>query len=317
MNVHPKTGLHYIITFRVGPAYRDAIRLYTKMAEKYEWIDCIPETELVERMDEIAQDERNFVVMWGVWAPRPPVDRKAVFTRVFSEALNEDTSTMLKPHQNWLNTAQRGLRHLDAAFGHTPWMADQLGRHAGGHGDRGSGQYGFVLPMGWDPEVFGSPKWDAQKQYGMTYAGVLAGKRSWLAPMMAEALGDCFFNATGCWGNRIIEVLNQSRANLYLSHSDIHSFSTFRIWQTVSSSAAMIAESGRDCWPMTDEMYFGVPTLTRENVEEVCLGLMDITDDQFLSKSRVLHEGLAQYTIEHIVDGFLIPASIRIKEKQS
>jgi hypothetical protein len=306
MSTHPKTGLHYIITFRVGPAYRDAIRLYTKIAEQHDWLECIPEPELLERMEEIAADERNFVVMWGVWAPRPPADRKAIFTRVFSEALNTEARPMIRAHRDWLVAAQRGLRHVDAAFGHTPWMAEQLARHAG---------RGFVLPMGWDPDIFGSPKWDSPKHYRLSYVGVLAGKRSWLVPMMAEQLGDHFFNATGCWGNRIIEVFNQSRANLYVSHSDIQSFSTFRIWQTVASSAALIAESGRDCWPMTEEMYIGLPMLTKENARVVCEGLKYIPDEDFIAKSRALHEGLAHFTIEHIVNQYLIPASIDLKDQ--
>lgn len=307
MIVHPKTGLHYIISFRTGPAYDDAYRLYTKIAERYEWIECITEPELSVRMEKIAADERNFVVMWGVWAPRPPDERKAIFTRVFSEALNTEPGPMLRSHRNWLTTAQRGLRHLDAAFGHTPWMAEQLSGYAG---------KGFVLPMGWDPEVFGVPRYHHDKHYRLAYLGALAGKRSWLVPKMAGELGEYFFNATGCWGNRAMEVFNRARANLYVSHSDIQSFSTFRIWQTVASSAAMIAESGRDCWPMTEDMYIGMPTLTRDNVEEVCEGLKEISDEEFLAKSRTLYEGLASYTIDYVVDKYLIPASAELKEEQ-
>jgi hypothetical protein len=214
---------------------------------------------------------------------------------------------MLRAHKDWLVAAQRGLRHLDAAFGHTPWMTEQLGQHVGS---------GHVLPMGWDPEVFGAPRYHHDKHYHLAYIGVLAGKRSWLVPQMSRVLGDHFFNATGCWDNRAMEVFNRARANLYVSHSDIHSFSTFRIWQTVASSAAMIAEEGRDCWPMTDEMYIGIPTLTRENAEEICLALKDISDEEFLAKSAALHEGLAHFTIAHVVDHYLIPASENLKESK-
>jgi hypothetical protein len=308
MSTHPKTGLHYIVSFRQGPAYDDAMHLYERMAAKHDWLECIQEPELLARMEEIAADERNFVVMWGVWAPRPPADRKAIFTRVFSEALDEDANNMIGYHRNWLVAAQRNLRHMDAAFGHTPWMAAQLGQHA---------PSGHVLPMGWHPEVMGTPDWSVKKEHRFTYIGAIAGKRSWLVPGMQgpQGLGDEMFHAKDVWGKDVNDLFNRSVANLYLSHSDIHSFSTFRIWQTLASSAGLIAERGRDCWPMKEGMYFDVPTITMKNGPSIARKIQGTPDTTFHARAKRLHQALASdFTIDKVVDNYLIPASEKIKE---
>lgn len=306
--IHPKTGLHYIITFRQGPAYDDAMHLWEKMAAKHDWLECIQEPELLARMDSIASDERNFVVMWGVWAPRPPEGRKAMFTRVFSEALDEDWENMISYHRNWLNAGFKNIQHMDAVFGHTPWMAEQLGKKVPGH----------VLPMGWDAEVMGEPDFDRVKDYRFTYVGALAGKRSWLVPAMQRALGEQMHHPQDVWGKDVIDIFDRSVANLYLSHSDIHSFSTFRIWQTVSSSAALIAEKGRDCWPMEEGMYIGVPAITRQNGPQVVKMLQTIPDHVYLSSAFQLHDALAlDFTIQQVLDNYLIPASVEIKDKKT
>jgi hypothetical protein len=308
MSVHPETGLHYIVVFRAGPAYDDAMKMYQLKAAQYEWLECIQEAEFHAREETIAANERNFVVIWGVWAKRPPEDRKAIYTRVFSEALDDDLDNMIGYHRNWLNSAQRNLRHMDAAFGHTPWMAGRLEQN---------GVPGYVLPMGWDPLVLGRPNWDIPKRHRFTYVGAMAGKRAWLVPGMQGALGEDMHHATDVWGADFIARLNASVANLYLSHSDIHSFSTFRIWQTLSSSAAMIAEKGRDCWPMEEGMYIGVPTITRANGPQVARTIAAIPDSVYASAARKLHEGLAaDFTFEKVLTDYLIPASTKIKDER-
>jgi hypothetical protein len=129
-------------------------------------------------------------------------------------------------------------------------------------------------------------------------------------------MGNQHVQLNGVWGHRAIEFLNRSSAFLYLSHSDVHSFSTFRTWQAVSSSAALIAEAGRDCWPMTEDMYVGIPTLTPENVEAVAGRLMAMSDSDLLASARRLHEALRYMTIQHIFENYLVPASMEIKGRR-
>ena len=309
MNVHPKTGLHYIVSFRACPAYDDAMHMYERMAEKYDWLECIREQELIRRMETIAQDERNFVVIWGVWSPRPPQERKAMFTRVWSEAYDDDEMNMIKHHRDWLSSARANIRHMDGVFGHTPWMASRMETDS---------VPGFALPMGWDPEVMGTPDWEAEKKHRFTYIGAIAGKCRWLVPGMQGALGDEMHQPQDIAGKSRTDMFNASHANLYLSHADVHSFPTFRIWQTLCSSAALIAEKGRDCWPMTEEMYIGMPTIARANGPKVANMIKSVPNDMYAMTARRLHDGLAtDFTIEKILEDYLIPASIKIKDTKT
>jgi hypothetical protein len=198
---------------------------------------------------------------------------------------------------------------MNAAFGHTPWMASRLEK---------DGVPGFVLPMGWDPEVMGTPDWEAKKKCRFTYVGAPAGKRAWVIPGMRLALGKDMHEPQDKWGKELIGIFNESVANLYLSHSNVHSFSTFRIWQTMSSSAALIAEKGRDCWPMEEGMYIGVPTITRANGPQTAKMILTIPDAVYLSVAHKLHDALAHdFTIEKILENYLIPASIKIKDTKT
>ena len=307
MKYHPKSGLRYIMALRSQPPYRDAIALYSEIAQDNEWMEILPNQALEARMDEIAADERAFVMMWGVRCPIPPPDRKAMFVRVWSEAYDEVSSNLIGAHPGWIRILKSQLPTIDGLFAHTPWMSEVMARD--------SGRPSFVLPVGWSPSAMGSPNWEQEKEYRFTTWGKAnAGKRVWLYPQMKAAMGDQHVQMNGVWGSRAIGILNQSSAFLYLSHSDVHSFSTFRTWQAVSSSAALIAEEGRDCWPMTDDMYVGIPTLTPENIKTVAARLLAMDDRDLLARARILHESLKHMTIDHVVERYLVPASMKIKE---
>lgn len=298
------------MSFRACPEYDFLIRQYRLKAAKYDWLEVILEAELVERMEEIAQDERNFVAIWGVWAPRPTPRRKAIFTRVYSEPFDTDESKMIGYHCHWLSSLRANVRHMDAIFGHTPWMAEKLAhKNAPGH----------VLPMGWDPLVLGRPNWDATKKHRFTYKGDVIGKRKWLVPGMQGALGKDMHQSVDEWGADFVTKLNNSTARLELSHSDTFSFPTFSLWQTLASSAALIAEKQRDCWPLEEDMYVGVPTITRANGPQVARTIASIPDSVYASKARRAYDSLAdEFTLERVIADYLIPASEQIKdEKQS
>ena len=225
--VHPKSGLRYIMAIRGGPAYGDVISMYRALSERVPWITWVDRNQFHLRIDEILDDERNFVTIWG-FDPGPiREDRRASVTVVYSEALDLDSENMDKRHFAWLARCRRAVFPIvDAVFGHTPWMAkavpDGITR-------------GYVLPMGWDAKTMGMPDWSAAKDHRFSYAGAPAGKRLWMIPAMKGVLGDSFYDATGRWRRKLIDVFNRSMGNLYLSHTDVHSFSTFRTWQCAAS----------------------------------------------------------------------------------
>jgi hypothetical protein len=304
MSYHPKTGLRYIASIRNGPAYGDAVACYQAAASRIPWLEIISHSELVMQLNDVCKDERAFVMIWGVRAPILPEWNKATFTVVYSEAGDVDPENMLTDHAKWLSEL-RGTDQVHGVFGHTPWMAELL--------SNGSGN-GFVLPVGWDSSAMGEPDWSGSKTHRFSYMGAMAGKRTWALPAMKAIMGDDFHDATGSWRRGAIDVLNASRGYLYLSHSDVHSFSTFRIWQACRSSSAMIAEGGRDCWPMTEEMYVPIPTLTPDNVAEVSEIVLGLDDDVLDEKSRVLHTSMQEFHIDSIVEKYMVPASEQIVE---
>jgi hypothetical protein len=303
MKLHPKTGLHYIVSFHSrGKAFFDIMKCYGVFAATHEWLTVITHRELRARMLEICADERYFVVLWGVETPTPPVTRKATFARVYSEAVDADPANMLDVHVKWLAVTKEQISTaMDGTFGHTPWMAEQFDGH--------------VLPIGWEPGAMGSPQRDAPKPYRYTYFGVMVGKREWLCPAMADALGEQYLDASGEY-RRVLNILNSSSGYLYLTHSDVRSFSTPRIWQAVATSAAMVTERGRDCWPMEEDHYVALPTLTQKNILEVAGFLRDLSDEYLAAMSVRLHESLKHFTIDHIVNEYLVPGSVAIQESR-
>jgi hypothetical protein len=114
----------------------------------------------------------------------------------------------------------------------------------------------------------------------------------------------------------VLDTLNDSAGYLYLTHSDVHSFSTPRIWQAVATSAAMITEGGKDCWPMTEDMYVPLPVITQANVMEVARFVRALSDTELEQVSRRLHDALRHYTIDHVVESYLVPASMKIVAKR-
>jgi hypothetical protein len=307
MSVHPKSGLRYIMGFRGGRPYGDVVNMYDALGRHHDWIETMSFKQMEENLDAIAADERNFVCLWGVRSPLPPPIRKAKFVQVWSEAFDTNPRKLISAHPGWLRQVQALIPLLDGLFCHTPWMAKMMAVE---------GVPSLVLPVGWAAETMGEPVFDGFKKHGfMSLAksvGHHAAKRGWAVPMMKEALGEKFFDGTGLWGRRALSAMNESVGYLYISHSDIQSFSTFRIWQAVATSAALIAEGGRDCWPMEEEDYVPIPTLTKESIPEVCESLLGNSDEFYLDKARGLHEKLRYMTIDHVVDNFLVPASMEI-----
>lgn len=309
MTVHPKSGLRYVMSIAPWPAYREFAKIYAAATRRFPWIEMLGRKELSARLPDLCKDERNFIIVWGYRCPAIPVDRKATCAIGYSEAYDEDPNKMLNGHMRWLRDVKATqFSQADGFLCHTPWMAQRV--------SEGTGLPGHVLPVGYDA-VLGEPDLKAEKDHRFTYNGVMAGKRSWLVPAMREAMGVSFKDATGQWMRQLNATLNASCASLYLTHSDVHSFSTFRIWQTMASSAALIAESGRDCWPMTESMYVPIPTLTPENVEEVARELMGYSDDYYAAASRRLRDGLGHMTIDYVLDNYLAPASVAIKESRA
>jgi hypothetical protein len=172
----------------------------------------------------------------------------------------------------------------------------------------------FVLPLGWDPDVYGLPNFNCKKQYKYVYYGTGAGKRAWAVPELMRLLAPNMANVSGPFGSAIPVALNMARANLYIEHSSTYSYSSWRIWQTLASSACLVTEPG-DYWPLEENSHVvEIDQITRDNIEHVADDLKRILKEvDLLSMAKLAHEEVARkYTSEYCINKFLVPAGAAV-----
>lgn len=312
MSYHPVTGLHY---YHVVPptwgAFIDVHASYTDFSSRTSWSSIIsPDEFLGLKLGSLYQDERSFFVLWDHMLSAGPIDqRKAIVVPVYSEAIGLSTK-MLPSHCDVLDKFRLFSEGYDAIFAHTPWMASTLAAITGR-------SEAFVLPLGWNPNVSGLPRFDGPKHRDLTFHGSIAGRRRMILPFLTEKLGTRLTMLSGTFGRALLGALDTARGALYVAHSEVESFSTWRIWQVVSTSCALVAEPG-DCWPMTDNHYVKIPFVTMENIDDVTRELEHIVRNiPLVEFAKLLHKDLGpEYTVDQCVDRFLVPASETILGKK-
>jgi hypothetical protein len=302
---HPKTGVHYahVITRAWGP-FVDHHALYALFAAEHNWMS-LHEPASVGPDSQLWQDPSVLLIYWQQQALSqllPAPDRQCHTARVFAEAVG-DIDKMLHPHRDEKELLLKAVwaKQIDAVICHTPAMARYMGE---------MGVRAFVYPIGWDERVHGVPRFDSAKVDDYVYYGSPAGKRLLVMPFLKERLGRHLVDATGLFGRAIIAKLDQARASLYVAHSDVDSFSTWRIWQTLGSSACLVGEKG-DSWPfVAGDHFVGLPTIDWVNVEGVAVDLKRILGDTgLLGVARRAHEEVAHaYTCRRCLDDYLVPA---------
>lgn len=314
MKRHPKLGVSVfpVIPGHLPP-YREIWALYRAAQKRYPWIQILPsrKLDLIMTIEKLLQDENNLFVMWGFERPIPKTERRAKVSLVYSEAIGPE-GLMLGAHQKMLLEFEKDKDLYDAVFGHTPWMAKTLRER--------TGLPGFTLPVGWDPEVSGTPDWESEKKNPLIYYGSPAGKRKWIIPYFEEIFGEHLRVANGSFWKELHLELNLSSASLYVAHSNVQSFSTWRIWQTLASSTVLIAEDGLDTWPMERGRHFiPIPEIGPNNLgssaNEVAR-IMNSGPAYLLGRAKIAHESLAPlFTIDKVIENYLEPALERIFSK--
>jgi hypothetical protein len=215
---------------------------------------------------------------------------------------------MLQPHVEALDRFRQLVWQFDVVFGHTPWMANQMTKF---------GANGEVFPAGWSPSAMGVPRWAAPKHTDLAYYGSMTGRRNLLVPYLASRFGDRYRDLTGSFGRSLIGSLEQSKASLYIAHSSVQSFSTWRTWQTICTSTAMILEGNNlDVWPMTSDHYLSLPELDVQNVDEAINQIRKwLSEVDLLGYAKKLHNDVGpSFTVDRCVEDYLIPASVRMLE---
>jgi hypothetical protein len=278
------------------------------MAQRYSWISVVTPEQFEEiKKTDAYQDANNFFVQWCQVDPGPKEDRKATVTLVYSEARATNEALLLPDHKREWKRFYEWAPRYDAAFGHTPWMVEQVSA---------AGLPGHLFPLGWDPEVMGSPRWSVAKQHDIVFYGSKVGKRAFVLPYFHEKLGIYLKDISGMFGRTLTGALDTARASLYVAHSDVDSFSTWRLWQTAATSAALIAEPG-DMWPFVyGEHVADIPRVTFSNVDEVVDKLNYYIHGNLMQYAERAHELARKFTVDHCVTSYLIPASAKIVRKR-
>lgn len=303
---HPTTGVHYahVVPSNWG-AHVDIHAMWTKFAGKFNWISVHRPDGIVnaDGTSEILQDPTVLLVIWGGVPVVPPrSERQAHTALVYSEAIG-DRSKMLFDHRRDLDFFDAAVAQgqYDAVFCHTPWMVDQF---------KTKGVRSFLLPLGWDQDVYGTPRFEGPRLHDYVYYGSIVGKRAMVMPFLKQQLGEKLFDASGLFGRSIVAKLDVARASLYVAHSDVDSFSTWRTWQTLGSSACLVAEPA-DSWPLVAGRHFiQIARVDWVNAALVAADLVRMLGEvDYLSVARMAYEEIAKhYTSERCIEEYLVPA---------
>jgi hypothetical protein len=312
--VHPDAGLHIhvVIPTAWGP-FVDVRACYEIAARSRPWLSVLDSSEFLQQgAGDLSADDQADERLYVVWDPslrvfpkQASTRRRALVALVYSEALG-NPAHMLGAHREQLQNFHARVGDLDAVLLHTPWMQTQFAPHAPA----------FALPVGWEPEAMGQPRWHAPKHRAYVYHGSMAGKRQFTVPYLTRELGDKFYNASGSFGRGLIGLLDTAQAALYLGHSDVSSWSTWRIWQVIATSTALVAEPG-DCWPLEPGRHFvQLPRIDYTNIAAVVRDLKQLAAGNTLAAcARTLYDDLAgDYTTGKIVDQYLVPAAKKLRE---
>lgn len=298
---HPITNLHYVMVIPStwGP-FVDVRACYEAVARRYPWLSVItPEEFELIKTTPVYQDPVMLFVQWCQIDPGPKDARKALVTLVYSEAKGNN---MLPDHVREWDRFFLWAPNYDAVFGHTPWMVEQLS-YTGCPA-------AYLLPLGWDPEAMGTPRFSTIKQDDAVFYGSMVGKRNLVIPHIQAALGTRMKNISGCFGRTLSGMMDSAKASLYIAHSDVESFSTWRMWQTAATSAALIAEPG-DTWPfVSGEHFWPIDRITFSNLDKVINDIRWALDNaDLLVVARKAHDLARDYTVETCVTKYLVQAS--------
>lgn len=326
----PKTGFHvfHVIPDAWGP-FVDIRAMYQSFARRNPWTSVISTEEYLRLQKGLQQealgdpwwDPRVAFVVWDLAAEPPDLKstRKALVLVVYSEALDQVDEKFWPAHLKVWSDFWHAAHQYDGVFGHTPRMSDLL------HHLVGTKCKPFVLPVGWDAHAMGAPRWDAPKFKELTFHGSVVGRREIVLPYLYDTFnrgrdaGPLLVNISGAYGRALLGELDTARASLYIAHSDVESYSTWRLWQTASTSCVMLSEPG-DTWPFEAERhYIGIERFELGNVWNVSLQIKELLSrhEHNLSVARRAHEEIAcKFTLDHVAENYLLPALAELADSR-
>lgn len=237
--------------------------------------------------------------------------RKARLVEFYVEAIG-DRQHMLDRHIEHLNAFVGRLKDIDAVFAHTPRMCEKM---------KMIGSDAHVVPAGWDPRT-SIRVTDTIRKYA--YWGSDVGVRISAVNETAKAHPGLIVSLTGMFGDTLTKELSRYRAALYVPHSEVWSFSTWRIWQSVAAGTPMVIPTcvtgeKLDCWPMEPMQCVTLPWSYSDPQWSAGLAskaLAEILYSVSLSTVREnLLDGLSEkFTTDKVIDEWLVPACANVKK---
>lgn len=274
---HPDTGRRYLYLFPVSPVFDELRASYSKLAETRPWIEVIGPGDEHRIVDDIDPDQL-FICFHRPRKDTLSRPRAGKVAFVYCEPLGP-IAGMTSDGLNYLQSFRDILGLIDGILCHTPAMCDEMATVT-------STVPIGLLPAGLDMTAMVTPDWTTPKDIDFLFYGSMAGKRLWSIPLLKEKLGDRLHIAPNVYGRELGALLNRSKVSVYVAHSDVNSFSTWRAWQTSFTSAVMAIEclDGKraDAWPFEPySQYTPLPTLqqdgsTTEEYVERLFGMVSI-----------------------------------------
>ena len=296
--------IFHVIPSAWGPMV-DIRASYLSLSRRRPWVHVIT-PEVFHRVKDGDtgpwRDPRAVFVCWDLVDPGPKHLRACKVMHVYAEALDHDGTLLLPAHLAHWHRFKDLAAHYDACLVHAPDARDVV-IHAG--------ILTYVMPVGWDEAAMGVPRWDTPKFRTYAYHGSMTGRRDVIIPYLKHELGALFHDVTGSFGRGLLGHLDVARASLYVAHSSVASFSTWRLWQTASTSAAMVAEVG-DTWPfVSGRHYISAGRFRLEDAAHWVQALRDLSEqhDKLTEVAQAAHEEIARkFTVDHVEDHYLVPA---------
>jgi len=308
---HPKCDRHFVHVIPEAPAYTDIREGYIEHASRNPWSEVISETAFralsVDRASDYWTNPHTVYVLWTSMPAPNDEDRYSDDARhaevygVYSEALDIKPSRMLLQHrESWERYRTECAPTYDAVLCHTPEIAYQINRAT----DRAA----YVLPVGWNPQTMGRPDWKRPRSRRYAFHGSPVGLRAKEYPELER---ECT-NLTGLFGAALLKELRDTEATIYVPHSPVRSFSSWRLWQCVATGTAMVVPGmpwSLDVWPADARQHLQswriLPAFHFHDARPPA---------DWLALARDMHEDLGpEFTLDRCIDNYLVEAVLDLE----
>lgn len=302
-------AIYHVITDRWGP-YVDIRACLQSRERRTNRTHVITPEQFDELPHEIIENTDAFFIHWQPERARAGLRlSSAKHAAVYSEAYDDDASKLLPEHLAHLKAFYARREEFDCVFAHTPKMAARLGNRPG--------TPGFVLPVGWDADAMGAPRWDAPK-VPISFHGSMVGRRdsalaTWLG---AGAQNNQVAIWSGLYGRQLLGALDQSALSFYKAHSDVMSFSTWRLWQCASTACVLAADTvSTDSWPFFAGEHYVKLQYTDGIAQSQELYDLAQQTDRLRALVMQAHELAREFTVDRIEKAYIVPAFEQLKAR--